>query len=71
MRDVKWRTWLWDFQAIEKKHALTRFGYTTTRTARGIDGPIQQLDDMSRYIFFLLPSFSLLWVDLFIQLVSS
>ena len=49
--DVKWRERGYGiFQAIEK-HARTRFGYTTVR---GIDGHVQQLDDMPRYMFHFI-----------------
>ena len=49
--DVKWRERGYGiFQAIEK-HARTRFGYTTVRGIDGLDGLVQQLDDMPRYIY--------------------
>ena len=54
--DVKWRECgNGILQAIEK-HACMRFGYTTVC---GIDGLVQQLDDMPRYIFHLLTFFPL------------
>ena len=56
--DVEWRDRGYEIvQAIEK-HARTRFGYLTVF---GIDGPAQQLDDIPKYVIYLLPSF-LLWV---------
>ena len=66
--DVKWRERGYGiFQAIEK-HARTKFGYTTVS---GIDGHVQQLNDMPRYILFINTS-PLVNVILFaVQLVFS
>jgi hypothetical protein len=67
--DVKWRERGYGiFQAIEK-HARTRFGYTTVH---GIDGSIQQLDEMPRYIsFYLILHIFNPYFILLLQLVSS